>query len=48
MTFMVSTISRTTVFGFIGEVLIKEVNNGSHYIFPLIGANREPLEVIFF
>lgn len=48
MTFMVFTISRTTVFGFIGEVLIKEVDSGSHYTFPSIGANREPLEVIFF
>ena len=48
MIFMVFTISRTTVFGFLGEVLIKELKSGSHYIFPLIGANREALEVIFF
>ena len=48
MIFMVFTISRTTVFGFLGEVLIKEVNSGSHNIFQSIGANREPLEVIFF
>ena len=48
MTFMVFTISRTTVFGFLGEALVKEEKNGSHYIFPLIGANREALEVIFF
>ena len=48
MTFMVFTISRTTFFGFLGEVLIREEKNGLHYIFPLIGANREPLEVIFF
>lgn len=48
MIFMVFTISRTTVFGFLGEVFIKEVNSGSNYIFPSIGANREALEVIFF